>query len=107
VFYTGNVPTASNEVRSRNHCCREKAINITYSECVSVALVIQHAMRMRPIVLSSLACLAVPYFSTYLIKGKVFGEKILNIQLYTDFLYNVCLKTNSVRCYHKCISVFM
>jgi hypothetical protein len=29
-----------------NHCCRRKAINITYSECVSVALVIQHAMCM-------------------------------------------------------------
>jgi hypothetical protein len=25
----------------------EKGINITYSECVSVALVIQHTMRMR------------------------------------------------------------
>jgi hypothetical protein len=37
--------------RSRNHCCRENAINITYSECVSVALVIQHAKRMRRIIL--------------------------------------------------------
>ena len=35
------------EARSRNHCCRGKAGNITYSECVSVALVIQHAMHMR------------------------------------------------------------
>ena len=29
----------SNEARSRNHCSRRKAINITYSECMSVALV--------------------------------------------------------------------
>jgi hypothetical protein len=50
--------------RSSNHCCRVKAINITYSECVSVALVIQHAKRMRRIILSSVACLTVPYFST-------------------------------------------
>jgi hypothetical protein len=52
------------EARSRNHCCRGKTISITYSECVSVALVIQHAKRMRHIVLSSVACPAVPYFST-------------------------------------------
>jgi hypothetical protein len=31
---------------------------------VFVALVIQHAMRMRRIILPSVACLAVPYFST-------------------------------------------
>jgi hypothetical protein len=45
------------EARSRNHFCRGKAIRITYSECVFVALVIQHAQRMRPAVLSSVACL--------------------------------------------------
>ena len=32
----------------------EKAINITYSECVSIALVIQHAMRLGRIVICSL-----------------------------------------------------
>ena len=37
---------------------------ITYSECVFVALVIQHAIRMRKIILSSAASLAVPYFPT-------------------------------------------
>ena len=35
------------EARSCNHCCRGKAIIITYSKCVFVALTIQHAMRMR------------------------------------------------------------
>jgi CBS domain containing-hemolysin-like protein len=39
--------------RSRNHCCRGKAISITYSE--RVALVIQHAKRMRRILLRALA----------------------------------------------------
>jgi hypothetical protein len=52
------------EVRSRNHTCRGKTVSITYSVCVSVALVIQHATRMRGIILSSVACLAVPCFST-------------------------------------------
>jgi len=32
--------------RSRNHCCRGKAIGTTYSECVSVTLGIQREMRM-------------------------------------------------------------
>jgi hypothetical protein len=46
--------------RSRNSFCRGKAIIITYSDCVSVALVIQLAKRMRRItsILSSVACLA-------------------------------------------------
>ena len=52
------------ETRSRNHCRRERAISIVYSECVSVAFVIQDAMRMRHITLSSVACLDLPYFST-------------------------------------------
>jgi hypothetical protein len=60
-----------NKTRSRNHCYRGKAISITYS----LALVIQHAMRMRRIILSSVACPAVPHFPHYLIKGTIFEEK--------------------------------
>jgi hypothetical protein len=36
---------------------------ITYSKWVLIASVIQHAMRMRRIILPSVACLAVQYFS--------------------------------------------
>jgi len=50
--------------RSRNHCCHGKALSITYYNCVSVVLVIQHATRMRHITLPYVAYLAVPYFST-------------------------------------------
>ena len=34
-----------------NHCCCGKAMSITYSVSESVALGIQHAIRMRPIVI--------------------------------------------------------
>jgi len=52
-------------------------MNITYSECVSVALVIQHAAPMRRIVLSSVACLVLQNFFPphYLIKGTILFKK--------------------------------
>jgi len=37
-------------------CCCGKAISILYSECASVARVIQHSERMRRIILLALAC---------------------------------------------------
>jgi hypothetical protein len=43
------------EARSHNHRCRGKAIRFTYSECVSIDLVIQHEKRVRSITLSSVA----------------------------------------------------
>jgi len=42
----------------------EKPVTITHSQCVSVALGIQHVVHMRRIVLSSVACPALPHFST-------------------------------------------
>jgi hypothetical protein len=38
--------------------------SITYSECVFIALFIQHAERIRSIILSSVDSLALPYFFT-------------------------------------------
>jgi hypothetical protein len=67
------------EARSRNNCCRRKTISITYSECVSVASVIQHAMRQRRIIFSYVASLVVTYFSTLCHKRHDFGTKLLNI----------------------------
>jgi hypothetical protein len=53
------------ETRSRNHCCSGKAMSITYSLCVSVALIIRHAMRMRHVVICD------NIFPHYLINGTV------------------------------------
>jgi hypothetical protein len=52
------------EVRSRYHFCRGKAMGISYSKCMFIALVIQHEELMRSILLSTVACRALPYFYT-------------------------------------------
>jgi hypothetical protein len=67
------------EARSLNHCRRETAIIITHSECVSVALFIQHAMRMRCIL--SVASVAPPYFSTLRHKRQDFRNKKVTEQI--------------------------
>jgi len=82
---------------SRNHFDRAKAISITYSECVSVALVIQHAKLMSHVIMSSVACLVLQYFSTLSHNRCDFRKKSLNIKLCFGFLYNVCLKHFSFR----------
>jgi hypothetical protein len=67
------------EVRSCKHRCSGKAICITYSECVFVALGIQHSMRMHRIL--SVLCLGLQYFSTLSDKWHDFRKAaILNIQ---------------------------
>jgi hypothetical protein len=54
-------------------------MNITYSECVSVALIVQQGKRMCYVVLSSVACLTILQFPHYLTNGMIFdGKNIVN-----------------------------
>ena len=63
-----------------DHCFRGKEICITYSELVSVALVIQHSKRMR-LIMSSVTCPAVTtFFRIISYTKRLSGEKILNIK---------------------------
>jgi hypothetical protein len=69
------------EACSRNKSCRGKAISITHSECVSVALVTQRAMWMRRIILKSEVC-----------PNLTFSWKKLPNTKCVFFLYKFCLK---------------
>jgi len=59
---------------SRNLCCRGKAVSITQSECLSLALVIQYSKLTR---LSHVACLVLPQFPTLSNKERNFREKVI------------------------------
>ena len=67
--------------------------NITYSECVSVALVIQHAMRMRHIVHLRPASFYNIFFPHYLINDAIFGEKLLNTKCVFGFSLQILSET--------------
>jgi hypothetical protein len=59
---------------------------LTYSECVSVALVIKHAMRMRRIIFSSVTCLTNTFFTHHLLHDTIFRTKVLCVWLPLEIL---------------------
>jgi hypothetical protein len=65
----------NSEARSCNFCYHGTQISI-FSECVSVALVIELARRMRRILLPCMACKALPYPSTLSHKRYDFRSKV-------------------------------
>jgi len=75
---------------SCNCCCSGEAISTTYSECVSIVLVIQHAMHMPPLSVASLALL---YFCASSRKRHNLKKKtLLNTKCVLNFFYNFHLK---------------
>jgi hypothetical protein len=60
-----------------------------------VALVIQHALHMRRIILSSVACLAAPYFPTLSHKRHIFRKKVIEHEIV--FLFALQLLSETFR----------
>ena len=90
---------------SLNHCCRRKGISITYSECVSAALMSHQAKSTRRMIMSSVVCLPVPFFPHYPIKAR-FLEKSYGTK--KKYLINVCWPTRTQKSnaiFHSCCSV--
>jgi len=74
-----------------NRSSRGKAVSVHYSECVFVALGIQHGTRMRE--LSGVACQALPNFSTLVQhKGDHIGKKNgIENELHISIFPSICV----------------
>jgi len=82
------------EARSCNNCCCGKGIRNTYSKCVFVAVVIRDAKRVWRILLSSVVCPALQYFSTLSHNRHEFRKRTLfNIKYVFWFSIQILLET--------------
>ena len=94
--------------RSSSHWGREKQITITYSECVFVALVIEHPKSMHRIILPSVARPILPHFSKLSHKrhdllDEVTEHKMCVLIFSTASVWKIShSKKNSARYYYVC-----
>ena len=101
------------EARWHNHYCCGIALSITYSECVSVALFIRHAMRMCRIILPPAVCLVPTHFPTLSHKLHDFPKRVPEHKMCvlifcTNIARNISHPTNNwARCDQSCVSVCM
>jgi hypothetical protein len=98
----------------RNHYCREKTIIIKHSQCVAVALVIQHAKPMCRIILSAVICLAVSVPGLPILSFKpqdylknIIDHKMCVWSFSTNLVINIFHYENSLKYYHTCKYVFI
>ena len=84
IIRQANYVQYNNEARQCNHSYSGKAVSLTYSECVFIALAlrIQQVMLMRHIVICGLPDLQYEYFATYLKNGMIKKKKLWNIKLF-------------------------
>ena len=78
-----------------NYCCRWTTTSITYSECVSVALIIQHAKRMRRTVVCGL------FGST------VFSYIVSQMARFSEKNVIECKTCVLIFCTNFCFSIFL
>jgi hypothetical protein len=76
-----------------------------------VALVIQHAMRMRRIILASVACPALPSFSTLFRKRHEFRRNVIEdktfVLIFSKILYQTAQPKKNTVTYYTCTSVLI
>jgi len=90
---TGNVHIniTMKRVRVHTHCYSRKVISITYSEWVPAALLIQQAMCMHRIILSSVACLVVSHFSTLIHTWHNFQKNVMEHKMHVLIFPVTCV----------------
>jgi hypothetical protein len=74
---------------------KSKAISFTRSECVFLALGIQHAMRMRCIILSCGLLGSTEFFPYYLINGTIFRRKKVCLTFNVCFIFSTNFATHA------------